>query len=845
MAVASVHNVSVLDSSFLRESQSEAVRRWGDDGRASNQTSSHLQTERELEDEHVVSHVQGRVTDRLVQCQSDGSSTDLLRVDASDSHSNDQSGSSEGGSAGESECGQWPPSPIGLENGQEDSSDLGAVERVRVRQIFQEWMDCGARECTSSISQRNSGSRAEWLGETEQERVRIIREWVQMNSRQRGACVDRREEKGAEVAGQIEQVLDGLVVNHNEGRTEHTRRGIRRLCGRQALLDMLKKAERERQSELQGLLEHHAVTKFAHRNRIQSLLRGSFLRNDRIVEDERPTSTAASELGLLRQRHTVSDLREGFFSRFDHSVCRQLSSNVNDTSSNIDVNGNRSEQIKAKNSQQVINEFYEQTESNSEENGSLGLMDSRTDIEDNNVDDASWQEITAHLEEGPRQVSDSNARDRQQLANIAFVERRDGTREEANGNQREGTNGESSQETMGNEVEENKQLLSTREVFSQQSEVDRGGSAVSLLSNHLSDLEATVNEDVNWHESAEPLEQWQNQLLESEGQHLFGASRASGEWADGVQDNIDGRQHETAANEWLENVDREGASEVWLEDGGFQETVQSWLTEPSDQEAISVGRMDPFYFSDDDNVYSMELRELLSRRSVSTLLRSGFRESLDQLVRSYVERQSHTPLEWELQETSAIPASAEQDLEQQTVDQNESQGNAVQSPSLALPSPTIPPVEQLWDQESHHYTWPQHDMHLRFGIEWDIINDLRIDMARLQQRMNNMQGMLEACMDMQLELQRSIQQEVSAALNRSSDSPGVCENSVPEDRSKWDHVRKGICCICCDGSIDSLLYRCGHMCTCSKCAHELVRSGEKCPMCRAPVIEVIHAYSIL
>jgi hypothetical protein len=302
--------------------------------------------------------------------------------------------------------------------------------------------------------------------------------------------------------------------------------------------------------------------------------------------------------------------REGFFSRFDHSVCRQLSSNVNDTSSNIDVNGNRSEQIKAKNSQQVINEFYEQTESNSEENGSLGLMDSRTDIEDNNVDDASWQEITAHLEEGPRQVSDSNARDRQQLANIAFVERRDGTREEANGNQREGTNGESSQETMGNEVEENKQLLSTREVFSQQSEVDRGGSAVSLLSNHLSDLEATVND---WHESAEPLEQWQNQLLESEGQHLFGASRASGEWADGVQDNIDGRQHETAANEWLENVDREGASEVWLEDGGFQETVQSWLTEPSDQEAISVGRMDPFYFSDDDNVYSMELRELLSR----------------------------------------------------------------------------------------------------------------------------------------------------------------------------------------------------------------------------------------
>lgn len=844
MAIASLQNVSVLDSSFLRESQSEVVRSQGDDGRRSTRTSSHLQIRQELEDEHVVSHVQGRVSDRLVQRQSDGSSTDLLRVDASDSHSNGQSGSSEGGSAGESEFGQWSPGPIGSENGQEDSSDLGEVGRERVRQIFREWMNSGARECTSSISRRNSGSRAEWLGETEQERVRIIREWVQMNSQQRGACVDRREEQGSEVAGQIEQVLDGMAVNHNDGQAENTRRGIRRLCGRQALLDMLKKHERERQRELQGLLEHHVVTQFAHRNRIQSLLRGRFLRNDRIIGDERPTSSAASELGLLRQRHTVSDLREGFFSRLDHCVCGQVSSNVSDTSSNTDMNGNRSEQIEANNSQQVIDELYEPTGSNTEENGSLGLLDSRTDIEDNIIDETSGQNVTAHLVEGPRLVSDSEVRGGQRLANIAFSERRDGTGEEASGHWCEGTDNESSQETVGNEAEEDMQLLSMTEVFSQQSETDRGESAIPLLSNQLIDLEATANEGVNWHESAAPLEQWQNQLLENERQHSFEASLASGEWGDGIQDNIDGHQHETAANEWSENEDREGPSEVWHEDDGFQEAVQSWLTEPSDQEAAPAGRMDPFYFPDDDNVYSMELRELLSRRSVSTLLRSGFRDSLDQLIRSYVERQSHAPLEWE-QQTSPTPASTEQDLEQQTVDQNESEGNIVQSPPLDPPTRPIRPAEHLWDQESRDYAWPRHDMHPRFGIEWDIVSDLRIDMARLQQRMNNMQRMLEACMDMQLELQRSIQQEVSAALHRSAGSLGMGEDRVPEDRTKWDHVRKGICCICCDGSIDSLLYRCGHMCTCSKCAHELVQSGEKCPMCRAPVIEVIRAYAVL
>lgn len=53
---------------------------------------------------------------------------------------------------------------------------------------------------------------------------------------------------------------------------------------------------------------------------IQSLLRGRFLRNGRPVEDERPPSLAARELGQIRQRHPVSGLRYCFLC---HSITRK------------------------------------------------------------------------------------------------------------------------------------------------------------------------------------------------------------------------------------------------------------------------------------------------------------------------------------------------------------------------------------------------------------------------------------------------------------------------------------------------------------------------------------------
>ena len=141
----------------------------------------------------------------------------------------------------------------------EESPEFGEGDGERVRQIVRDWTtERRTPEPTSRISsQREESPRAEWLGETERERVRLVREWVQMASERREARAVRRVERGR------------LVADREVSPSENVRRGSLGLHGRQARIDLIARIAAERQRELQGLSEHRAVSEFSHRNRIQ------------------------------------------------------------------------------------------------------------------------------------------------------------------------------------------------------------------------------------------------------------------------------------------------------------------------------------------------------------------------------------------------------------------------------------------------------------------------------------------------------------------------------------------------------------------------------------------------
>ncbi|KAI7745948.1 hypothetical protein M8C21_002650 [Ambrosia artemisiifolia] len=492
----------------------------------------------------------------------------------------------------------------GIENEcSESQNQMVLQEKEGVRKMFHEHGNKRFEGHTVySSSSLNSCSRAQWVGENDCKRVRIVREWIESSSRQGDTCG---------TPGSVES------PTQTGSKIEGAQSPIRRIYGRQALVDLLTKFVRERKREVDDLLENRFVSGFAYRHRIQSLLKGRFLRNQRFVEDKKQTSVAASELGFLRQTHAVSDIRKGFLTRLNNYG--HAAQSDSDTSSDNEMNNYDTELT-----EEIVQEIPHEIGENFETTNLTSHLVSHNPPEsptvramhDNNIfqyDETKRLPVTADYSRcGAQSDSDASSDN-------------DTTYEHTEQVEQIGENFETTNFTSNRE--------STNPQEHTQSDSDSDTSSHSDMKSDHIDLDDKIVHEI------------------SNASHTPQESHDDGEW-----------YQETVGSDFQESHEEE-----WYDNGSVvEDPTESWFGENNSYlEAALVTRSNTFYRSDDDDSSSrvVELRELTNRRRVSNLLQSDFGPRLDQLMQSYVSRQD--------QEFESENEWVQDHVQQQSLDENE------------------------------------------------------------------------------------------------------------------------------------------------------------------------------
>jgi hypothetical protein len=110
------------------------------------------------------------------------------------------------------------------------------------------------------------------------------------------------------------------------------------------------------------------------------------------------------------------------------------------------------------------------------------------------------------------------------------------------------------------------------------------------------------------------------------------------------------------------------------------------------------------------------------------------------------------------------------------------------------------------------------------------------EIKELKSEISELKNMLKLSFEITLDMQRTFRQEISALI------AGTLEKSTSASLSRSQPSNEGKCVICTEENIDSVLYACGHMCSCFKCSYNLKQKGHNCPVCRAPIKDVLRAY---
>ncbi|OIT33120.1 PREDICTED: uncharacterized protein LOC109206413 [Nicotiana attenuata] len=579
--------------------------------------------------------------------------------------------------------------------------------------------------------------------------------------------------------------------------------------GRQAFSDLLLQMERDRHREIQSLVERKAVSKFQQRGRIQALLRVRLIRRGAEVRDDRSVNCSASESNRLTHS-AIMHLREKFNTVGQH----RLADSRNNSREVVESGG----ELGRSNSAKERSGFS--THQQREEYPRKGLVKESSGLQPGVANSRSipitlgdtTKEVVDNILKVGNFCSSNQPREENQLSKQTSPKKIE-TRIHV-------TNSSKPRKEMA--------FSATNSVFScglnqHDMDLNKREVSISLLS---------ANPQSDWEE-----ETTSQHLVESDSGWVSDYSHTASGW-DEIQSAY---QQQVEGNEdWISNVSRPRREWEGLRHERYQEMLDRFIE-------------------------NHDIQQLLHRKSVSNFLTSGLREKIDRIMASRSQqlpnamRISHdeeeelpTQVDEEEEEDVVLRHNARKedveveeeqdsgydDEDEVLIDDNTSSWSLNQVQEVTDDSYHFPSPSSLQSQSSSICSQrikPCSSSSRNSSTEMELIYELRGHMEKLHQEIFEIRRSMKSCMNMQMKLQRSIKQDVTAAIGQlGQKNKGNSDNKVPN---------KGNCCICCEEPVDSLLYRCGHMCTCFKCAHELLRGTGKCPICRDPIMDVVRAYA--
>ncbi|KAI3904914.1 hypothetical protein MKW98_007617 [Papaver atlanticum] len=685
---------------------------------------------------------------------------------------------------------------------------------------FPDWASdrTAASEPNSSLYQRQSSD----VGETERGRVADIIKRLSTFSQPNSPVAS------SPMCDELDRENSSDLSDHGEQRGSSAI-GITlpRVRGRQALQDLLIQVELERQKELGGLVERHAVSRFTQRGRLQALLRLKILQRGAGTQNQERPISRASELDQLQRRPTIFHLRERFNSRVEQKSMACSNEEDKDTS---------------RSPAQLIKNAHETEHS----------AVSRQDGNHNDRKDVATTPPPPPPPPPPKKVTKAARTPTKSTTARELINLKEQLRslQSINGHLQERVS-QSSKVTLKRPCSDGIGALKWQGDLN--TEKCLHGSERNGIKEKQPDLKTCPRV------ISSIIESWEEGTTSRVGQLDWERPDETVE-SSNVSDvdviteeepDIENEQHVGFVDSWQEISVTEDESDLSTHQL-VEPDSRAWLRGISHQQSDFEDRRQAWYRNMlESNTDNDEICELFERRSVSTFLTSDLRTRMDQMVSSFVRRQ--------INQTTSEANEHEYEEEEETLLNNEYNETSdypdqMVSTSLQLPLPSrVRSRSEYQDndvsdgdqyvstsfqepQSSHSYEEDSPQSSPFTGhrsLEMELIYDLRGHMAQLSQEMSELRKSIKSCMGMQEQLQHSIKKEVSASVDHSGEL-------VEFNRQR---KRKGYCCICYEMPVDSLLYRCGHMCTCFKCAHELQWSSGRCPICRASILDVVRAYS--